>query len=417
MASREKTLSAAEAAEFLNVKLATLYAYTSRGLVRSLPGARGPARRYVRADLERLRARREARAGHGALAAGALRFGEPVMDSSITAIDPERGPIYRGHSALDLAEADTPFESVAELLWTGTLDSPPSALAPEALGVPVSILRDLLPDGVAPLTLDAVLVSLLASQDGGRFATRVEAVLPRARALIRRLAASLASGLDETRIAAAMAAPATASALAIALRAGCGEQGIRALDRSLVLVADHELNASAFAARVAASTGADIYSCVMAALSTLSGPRHGGATDRVEALVYEVAAPEQAERVVHERMRRGESIEGYGHPLYRGGDPRGTALLELASEIAPRSAGVRTCVAITETVAEARGLRPNLDLGLVAISAALGLARGCATGIFAVGRCAGWVAHACEQYEAGYLVRPRARYLGVSGPD
>src|SRR3954464_16089784 len=103
-------LSAREAAALLDVKAATLYSYVSRGLLTSVPGTHGPSRLYARADVERLRARHVARAGHGAVAAGALRFGEPVLESALTAID-ANGPRYRGHSAVELARAGTSFES------------------------------------------------------------------------------------------------------------------------------------------------------------------------------------------------------------------------------------------------------------------------------------------------------------------
>jgi len=129
--SRTAYLSAAEAASFLGVKLATLYAYASRGLVQSVPGP-GPSRErhYSRADLARLKARHDARAGHAAVAAGALDWGEPVLESSITRIGVE-GPVYRGHAAVALASASLRFEQVAELLWTGTL---PEGTEPPAPG-------------------------------------------------------------------------------------------------------------------------------------------------------------------------------------------------------------------------------------------------------------------------------------------
>ena len=392
------------------MKLATLYAYASRGMVRSIASGRGPARRYLRADLERLRARRDARAGHGAVAASALRFGDPVLDSSITALDPVRGPLYRGQSALALAERGASFESVAELLWMGELAEPEPLASSLGLGLSLGYVDELRKQRHHPLTLAAVVVPLLAMRDANRFQTGAAAVLPRARELIRRLALAIGSSLDAERLSAALGAASTADALARAFGAEAGADAVRALDRTLVLAADHELNASAFAARVTASTGADIYACVSSAIATLSGPRHGGATDRVEALVLEAGDPETAEEVVHERMRRGEAVEGFGHPLYKGGDPRGQALLDYARELAPKAPRVLTCAALADTLAEARGVGPNLDLGLVAMSGALGLPRGSAAGIFAVGRCAGWVAHVCEQYEAGYVVRPRARY-------
>src|SRR5580765_1148191 len=115
----QRYVDARTAAKHLGIQLRTLYAYVSRGAVRSLPGEHGRPRLYALADVERLRVRRDARKGHGAVAAGALRWGEPVLDSAVTAITP-RGPAYRGRHALDLAPAAR-FEDVAELLWSGVL--------------------------------------------------------------------------------------------------------------------------------------------------------------------------------------------------------------------------------------------------------------------------------------------------------
>src|SRR5258705_2690771 len=120
----QRGVHAGTAARSLGIQLRSLYAYVSRGQIRSMPGERGRPRLYAHADLERLRARRDARAGHGAVAAGALRWGEPVLDSAITAITP-RGPAYRGHIALDLAADGVRFENVAELLWSGYLPQQP----------------------------------------------------------------------------------------------------------------------------------------------------------------------------------------------------------------------------------------------------------------------------------------------------
>jgi citrate synthase len=404
-------MTAREAAAFLEVKLPTLYAYASRGLVRSVPAGKGRARQYLKADLERLRARRDARSGHGPVAANALQWGEPVLDSAITAISTENGPVYRGHAAVELARSDTPFESVAELLWTGQLPDRPAEWIAQDFPMSVAGFRRLLPDDLTPLAALSVVVPLLASWDPGRFAVGSEAIAPRARILLRRLAAALALGRDKEAFREAFEGGSVAEAVAAALGSSAGAEGVGAINRALVLCADHELNASAFAARVAASTGADIYACVGAALSALSGPRHGGAASRVEALVTEIGRPEDVERVVNERASRGEPVEGFGHPLYPQGDPRGQMLVELAREVAPRSRPVRTCLALVEAM-EGRGRGgATIDVGLVALSAALGLRAGSAVGVFAVGRCAGWVAHAREQYEAGYVVRPRARYL------
>jgi citrate synthase len=415
---RDEYLGAHEAAAMLDVKLPTLYAYTSRGLIRSVPGERGRVRRYLRSDLERLRARRDARAGHGPVAAGALRFGEPVLDSSITALVPELGPVYRGRPAVQLASSDVRFEAVAELLWTGAEPDAGTEASgrtrylwgSRGFGVSLDALARLVAEPVPALSMLSLVVPVLATRDPGRFVTRVDAVAPRARSLIVRMAAALGLPAGVARVEAALAAHGVAETVATALSAAHGTAGMRALNRALVLAADHELNASTFAARVAASTGADVYACVQAALATLSGPRHGGAADRIEALVAEIGRPDQAERVVHERARRGEPIEGFGHPLYPAGDPRGASLIELAASLAPESESLRTCLELVEVMRRGEGGGATLDLGLVALAAALELPPGSAAGIFAVGRCAGWVAHVLEHYEAGYLLRPRARY-------
>ncbi len=188
-----------------------------------------------------------------------------------------------------------------------------------------------------------------------------------------------------------------------------GDRAERALNCALVLAADHELNASTFAARVAASAGADLYACLTAAIATLSGPRHGGECDRVEALVSEVGTPRRAHSVVLARTQRGDLLPGFGHPLYPDGDPRAPPLLAAAHDLAPSS--VRTLDAIVLEATRSLGLKPTLDVGLVAIAHALGVP-GAASAIFALGRCAGWAAHVIEQREAGFLLRPRARYIG-----
>jgi citrate synthase len=177
------------------------------------------------------------------------------------------------------------------------------------------------------------------------------------------------------------------------------------------LAADHELNASTFAARVVASTGADVYGCLSAALAALSGPRHGGAADRVDALLLEAGPADRVEQVVHERQRRGEVIEGFAHPIYTPhDDPRGTMLVEIARDLRGESPEVQSVLALVDAMRQGGFGGPSIDVGLVAVARALALPVGSATALFAVGRTVGWVAHSLEQYQAGYLLRPRARY-------
>jgi citrate synthase len=158
-------LSAAEAARRLEVKPETLYAYVSRGLVRSLPGSKKGRRLYVAEDVERLRARHVARAGHGAVAAGALRWGEPVLETALTQIDSAAGPRYRGLSAVGLAEEGVPFEAVAELLWTGELPSPLAPWPPPASEDLTRRALALLPPSAPPLARLALVVPAVGGSD------------------------------------------------------------------------------------------------------------------------------------------------------------------------------------------------------------------------------------------------------------
>ncbi len=416
----DEFLTAKDAAELLDVKLPTVYAYTSRGLIQSVPGSRGRARLYRRRDLERLCARRDARAGHGPVAAAALRQGEPVLDSSITLISIEEGPIYRGRSALGLAREGRSFEWVAEGLWSGNwlADDAVPDWRTESLGLDLDLLQRLVSSKGGPLPVLSIIIPLLAVEDPGRFSSSPDAVLARSRALLRRLVASLALGreVDDPALAAAavrasLASVSLAAALGVAFSRVLDQDELLVLNRALVLTADHELNASTFAARVTASTGADIYCCISAALATLSGPRHGGAADRVDALLEEAGTAERVLGVIHDRQRRGEVIEGFGHPIYAPhSDPRGQLLMKIACELPGAASRVQPVVALVDAMAAGGFGGPTIDVGLVAVTRALALPTGTATALFAIGRSVGWVAHVREQQEAGYLVRPRARY-------
>jgi len=252
----------------------------------------------------------------------------------------------------------------------------------------------------------------LALADPARHGVSNEAQLGRARLLLRGLAASLALPDRPERAQQALRAETVARSVLVAFGQRPRRDAERALDRTLVLCADHELNPSTFAARVAASTGADLYACVSAALAALSGPLHGGACDRVETLVAEAGPAARAGKALDERLRRGDAVPGFGHPLYPRGDPRARLLLRTAQALRSRSPELKTLLAIVDAMSGRGREAPTLDAGLVAVAAALGLPRGAAVGLFAVGRTAGWIAHALEQQAAGFVLRPRARYVG-----
>ena len=362
-------LDSKEAAALLGVKTATLYTYVSRGLLRRVPAGEGRrGSRYSRMDIDRLRSRQGARAGHGPAAADALRWGQPVIDTRVGGLT-DRGPIYRGLFALDLIRDEATFEEVVTLLM-GTRGS--WRLRP--VGAPVS---EPLPEMIAR-------VAVAALDDPGRFGAGAAAETRRARRIL-------------------------------GILAGCvrlEEASRRQLDACLVVIADHGLTSSTLAARVAASTGADLYSCVLAALATLAGPQHGGAVHRIEALLDEAGSASEAAGAVHKRLRRGDRIPGFGHPHYRGGDPRTAPLIELAKGSShPR---VKTAFAVIDAMKSAGHPPPSVDLGLVMACDAMGLPPGAAAGLFALGRAAGWIAHTFEQREAGWMLRPRARYVPPS---
>ena len=406
------------AAKHLGIQQRTLYAYVSRGQVRSVPGEHGRPRLYSLADLERLRVRRDARAGHGAVAAGALRWGEPVLDSAITAIT-SRGPAYRGRLAIELADAGVRFENVAELLWSGYLPSEPVVWPRTA--PPIAQVTRLVPAGSRPLDVMPMLIDIAALSDPQRHDGRPDAIVGRGRALIPLLAASLAPDFAAATVTRALGGGSVAVIAARAL--GLDDSAAPTLDAALVLLADHELNASSFTARIAASTGADPYACVAAALATLSGPKHGAAPELVAQFADEVGGPDQARGAVRALRKKGEAAPGFGHPLYPGGDPRAKPLLAIAKDLlastrSPFARRARTLLAIVDAVSDAARrdatlFEPSSDVGIAALVAALGAEPVAGSGLFAVARSAGWLAHALEQRTAGFLLRPRARYTGV----
>lgn len=429
-------VSGDEATALLGIKRQTLYAYASRGLVRSRPAPGGRAHVYSRDDLQKLKARSDARSGHGPVAASALRWGEPVLETAVSTID-ERGPIYRGQPAVELAAAGVGFEGVAELLWgeagagsdtdsggadvegakrvagrTRPAGREGASWAAAAVSLPVARLAALLPVGATPLSVLLAGVPAIGARDPERSLVPPAGFPARGRALVRQMAALLCLPAHRERFALSLAEKTVARAVLAAFGVRPNAAAVRAVDRALVLCADHELNPSTFGVRVAASAGADLYACLTAGLAVLSGPEHGGVCDRIEALLEEAGRAAKAGDFVARRAQRGDPIPGFGHPVYRAGDPRTPPLLQAASEVAPNSERLATVRAIVKAMAAAGHEPPTVDMGLTAVAAALGLPPGGGAALFAIGRTAGWIAHAIEQRAAGYIVRPRARYTG-----
>jgi citrate synthase len=383
-------LSAREAAGELGIAPASLYAYVSRGLIRSEPGAGPRARRYRAEDVRALRERRSPGAPRSADAA------QPVLDTTISTIT-AAGPLYRGVPAVALAETGT-LEQAATLLWDARAADPF-----EASNLPV---------------LDARCRAVLVASIGAKPLPRAVAVLSMAseadeRAFNRSAAGRALVGARAMRLIAAAILGTEPSALPLHRQvAAAWAPGDRAaedlLRRALVLLAEHELNASAWTVRCAASTGLNLYDALIAGLVALKGPKHGGAGPLAALMVADLADGDVRTKI-RDRVALGERVPGFGHSVYQEGDPRADALL---AALVAADADPRLAVEAPKLLTEATGLFPNIDYALAVLMRHLGLAVGHETALFAIARSAGWVAHAIEQLETDTLIRPRARYVG-----
>ncbi len=392
-------LTARQACALLGISQATLYAYVSRGLLRSRPGVDHRSRAYLRQDVERLAQRQRTARGAASGAAQSLDRGLPVLETRISLIRPD-APYYRGRSAVAMVDSGATLEEVARLLW-------------DCAGDPFAALDDgPWPNPVATIAGDATLpplertmaaLPLLALTVPGSFSAATGTRHAIAAGLLRDTAALL--------VAQPRSAAPVHRVLADAWRRD--DAGFADLVRAaLILCADHELNVSAFAARVVASTGAHLHATACSGLAALSGPRHGGATARAFALIAEARAGDP-KAIIGERWRRGDDLPGFGHALYPDGDPRAASLLRRlrADPVDARTLSeLDTIVAVAEDVS---GERPNIDWVLAAIGHLYALPATAALVLFASGRLTGWLAHALEQQALGRLIRPRARYTGV----
>jgi citrate synthase len=383
-------MTAVEALNLLNVRPQTLYANVSRGKIRAKPDGDDPRRSlYHRDDVLRMARRANGRRKVEIVSAATMQYGDPVLPSSIsTAFDGRL--LYRGHDAAELADTAS-VEDIAALLWE--CDAAQSAaMWPTSAG---SVGLPALPAAALPGSALAASLLALAHRSAvdapslGRPAAELRA---EAAAILVALADAMTGGSAPGQI---------SHRLATAWRADAHQDLIR---RALVLLADHELNASTFATRVAISTGASLSAGVLAGFTTLTGPLHGGASAEFAELVA-LAGHAGASDAIKQWLAGGRALPAFGHPLYSNGDPRERALLKLLPELQP--------YADLAVAAEAQaGELPNIDYALSLLAAACGLPKDAPFILFAVGRCVGWLAHALEQVQANRLIRPRARYTG-----
>jgi len=390
-------LSSKEAARRLGVSSATLYAYVSRGLLRS-EGSNGQReRRYSADDVALLRRRRDVGRKASAIAANALDFGTPVLESALTLI--EHGRLYyRGWDATQLARGSS-LETVAQLLWQ--CDERP--FDPKNLPSMSTALRKAwdAAGALAPVDRCLLLLPAAARWDHPSWVEDRTAMLETGVRILRLLAAAVtADGLSalpvHEQLAAAWNVPAERASV------------IRA---ALVLSADHEFNASTFAARVVASTGANLHASTIAGLAAINGPRHGGLTRRVSSMLDSLKSETDFDAALARRVAEGQDLPGFGHPLYPDGDIRAATLLELLREAVRDQPELAAAERVAQAGERLTGRKPNLDFATVTVERALGLPSDSALSMFLLGRTVGWIAHAIEQAD-GSLIRPRARYTG-----
>lgn len=400
-------LTAAEAARRLGVKPATLYAYVSRGVLRRVRAPDGRTSLFGAEEVEQLACRGRPRRPAG--------VADITVESAITEITGD-SLRFRGLDATRLAVSRT-FEEVAELLWTGEFRSEraPWRARPAALAA-ARAAQAALPAGTLPLERLQVIVPAMAATDPLRLQLDRPAVIAAGRNIIAGMVDCLPGDLTSA------AAEPVAGRLWSRLCAGHGQGRpapglMRALSAALVLLADHELAASTLAARAAASVRADPYAVVGTGLGAMSGALHGGASLGAETLMAAASGPEDVPRVVAELLRRGEKVPGFGHFVYRGGDPRAILLLDLVRRVAPKSGQLAVADAVFAEVRHKSLPEPNIDFAIATLVRVAGMVRGAGEAIFAVARTAGWIAHALEAYSGPGPLRPRAVYTGRPAVD
>jgi citrate synthase len=368
-----------EACRLLGVRPQTVYAYVSRGKLEVMPDPADTRRSLYRAeDVAGLAKRKLAGRKHETLAANALFGSEPSIPTALCAFFRGR-PYYRGQDAVSLARSAN-LEDVAQLLWGADQPADFSSSAPMAADKP---------GRVAAFTALAALAASGHSTRG-----RLTRVLHNeSQSLVGQLANAFGARLGTKPL---------------HLRYAQGwKQPSRVADllrTAMVLLADHELTSSAFVARIAASTGASLPACLLAGLTTLSGPLHGDASGRVQALFSDVLRLGE-DRVMDHHLSTGLPLAGFGHHLYPDGDPRASALLALFEP----PEGIARFI---EKVTHLTGMQPNIDVALAALVAHHRMPADAAFGLFATARSVGLLAHSMEQLAEPQVIRPRGRYVG-----
>jgi citrate synthase len=351
--------------------------------------------------------------------------------SSICFIDGDRGILaYRGYNIHDLATHGT-FEEVIYLLWRGRLPkrgeleelkaelAAQRAVPPEAIA-----LMKMFPRAAVPMDALRTAVSALGFYDPDQGDNSLEANWRKAARLTAQLA-TLVAAFHQIRQGREPLAPRkelshAANFLYLLNGKEPMEVEARALDIALILHADHEFNASTFAARVTAATLSDMYSDITSAIGTLAGPLHGGANEQVMNMLLAAKTPAGAEKFVRDALAAKKKIMGFGHRVYTTEDPRATHLRCMSREIGERQGNANwfeMSYLIEELVKREKGLNANVDFYSASTYYMLGIPIDLFTPVFALSRISGWTAHVLEQYANNRLIRPRAEYTGAEQAD
>src|SRR5438876_3515332 len=351
-----------------------------------------------------------------------------VSTSDICFIDGREGRlVYRGYNVDDLA-AQSNFEEVVYLLWHGalpskkeyetflkTLSSTANRKLPPAF---VTLLRDL-PKKTTPMEVLRTGVSALSAWDPDAADNSREASIRKAMRLTAQMP-TLVAAWERIRRGKPLVAPNPRLNLAanfLYMMSGKKptELAVKTFDVALILHADHEFNASTFAARVTAATMSDMHSAIVSAIGALKGPLHGGANEQVMLMVQKIKSPANADAWIRKTLADHGRVMGFGHRVYRVEDPRAKHLRRLAEELG-KQAGDTSAVQILDTVVrvvgEQKRIFPNVDLYSGAAYASMGIPTDQFTPIFAMSRVVGWAAHVMEQHANNRLIRPRAEYTG-----
>lgn len=394
-----KELTATEAAARLGVKKATLYAYVSRGLLRPRKAEDGRTSLFDADEIEDFRSSRRRRT-EGEL--------ETVISTALTRVRDE-GLTIRGRDLVTMVEKGAGFEETVDWLWDGEGES---WELPGAVASAVSRVQSAMPPGAPLIDRLRVTVATVSAMDPLRF----DASPPGMRTAGRRLMLAMALGLPAAAGGKTSAASAAIAHLLWPRLTPRRPTAVRrqALDAALGLLADHGLASSTFAARVAASVRADPYSIVTAGLGVVGGTLHGAASGAVHRLLEDAHERNDAAQALGELHRRGDAPPGFGHTVYRQGDPRFGALMKRIKEGWLYDARFARVGAVQDLVSRRTELHANVDFALGALTWLAGMASDAGEAIFALSRTAGWIAHGIEEFaEAPLRFRPRARYVGM----